>query len=58
MVCGRVVNVTTEGGDQLVDQLAKKYLNEDSYPFRRHEEVRVILKILLCADCIQAGYWA
>jgi len=58
MVCGRVVNVTTEGGDQLVDQLAKKYLNEDSYPFRRPEEVRVILKILLCADCIQAGYWA
>jgi PPOX class probable F420-dependent enzyme len=46
MVRGRVVDVTSEGSDQLIDQLAKKYLNEDTYPFRRPEEVRVILKIL------------
>ena len=46
MVRGRVVEVTTEGADELIDQLAKKYLNEESYPFRRPEEVRVTLKIL------------
>ena len=46
MVRGRVVDITTAGADQLIDQLAKKYLNEDIYPFRRPEEVRVTLKIL------------
>ncbi len=46
MVRGRVVEVTTAGADQLIDQLAKKYLNEDAYPFRRPEEVRVTLKVL------------
>ena len=46
MVRGRVVDITTAGADQLIDQLAKKYLNEDTYPFRRPEEVRIILKIL------------
>ncbi len=45
-VRGRVVDVTTAGADQLIDQLAKKYLNEDTYPFRQPEEVRIILKIL------------
>ncbi|HLL40254.1 MAG TPA: PPOX class F420-dependent oxidoreductase [Rubrobacteraceae bacterium] len=46
MVRGRVVEVTTDGADELIDQLAKKYLNEESYPFRRPEEVRVTLKVL------------
>jgi PPOX class probable F420-dependent enzyme len=46
MVRGRVVDVTTVGADQLIDQLAKKYLNEETYPFRRPEQVRVTLKIL------------
>ncbi len=46
MVRGRVVEVTTAGADQLIDQLAKKYLNVDNYPFRRPEEVRITLKIL------------
>ena len=46
MVRGRVVDITTEGADRLIDQLAKKYLNEDSYPFRQPEEVRVTMKIL------------
>ena len=46
MVRGRVVKVTTVGADQLIDQLAKKYLDEETYPFRRPEEVRVTLKIL------------
>ena len=46
MVRGRVLEVTTEGADELIDQLAKKYLNVETYPFRRPEEVRVTLKIL------------
>src|ERR687889_2064610 len=46
MVRGRVVEITTVGADQLIDQLAKKYLNVETYPFRRPEEVRVTLKIL------------
>ena len=46
MVRGRVVEVTTAGADELIDQLAKKYLDEETYPFRRPEEVRVTLKIL------------
>ena len=46
MVRGRVVEVTTAGADELLDRLAKKYLNEETYPFRRPEEVPVTLKIL------------
>jgi hypothetical protein len=41
-----VVDITTAGADQLIDHLAKKYLNEDIYPFRQPEEVRITLKIL------------
>ena len=46
MVRGRVVEITTAGADDLIDQLAKKYINAETYPFRRPEEVRVTLKIL------------
>jgi hypothetical protein len=46
VVRGRVVDVTTAGAVQPIDELAKKYLDEDTYPFRRPEEVRVTLKIL------------
>ena len=42
---GRVVDVTTEGADDLIDQLAHKYLGVDSYPFRNPAETRVTLKI-------------
>ena len=45
-VRGRVVDVTTEGADRLIDELAKKYLNEDAYPFRQPGEVRLTIKIL------------
>jgi hypothetical protein len=33
MVRGRVVQVTTEGADRLIDELAKRCLDADSYPF-------------------------
>jgi PPOX class probable F420-dependent enzyme len=42
---GRVVDITTDGADDLIDQLARKYLGVESYPFRNPEETRVTLKI-------------
>ncbi|HVA25119.1 MAG TPA: PPOX class F420-dependent oxidoreductase [Chloroflexota bacterium] len=42
---GRVVDVTTEGADSHIDSLAKKYLGQDTYPWRQPTEERVILKI-------------
>ena len=44
-VRGTVVGFTTEGGDEVIDRLAKKYLNADSYPYRREGEIRVNVKI-------------
>lgn len=44
-VRGTVVTFTTEGGDEVIDRLAKKYLDVDSYPMRREGEVRVTVKI-------------
>ena len=43
---GRVVDITTDGADELIDQLAKKYIGADTYPFRTPDEVRVTLKIV------------
>jgi PPOX class probable F420-dependent enzyme len=34
-----------EGADAHIDSLAKKYLNADSYPFRKPEEQRVIVRV-------------
>jgi PPOX class probable F420-dependent enzyme len=42
---GRVVAVTREGADAHIDRLAKKYLGQDKYPFRRPGEERVIIRI-------------
>jgi PPOX class probable F420-dependent enzyme len=44
-VRGTVVTFTTEGADEVIDRLAKKYLDADSYPFRQEGEVRVTVKI-------------
>jgi len=43
---GRVVEITSEGADQHITSLARKYLGTDTYPFRRPGQQRVILKIL------------
>jgi PPOX class probable F420-dependent enzyme len=40
-VTGRVVKDTHEGADDEIDMLAKKYLDADSYPLRKPEEVRI-----------------
>jgi PPOX class probable F420-dependent enzyme len=42
---GVVDGVTEEGADAHIDALAKKYLGQDKYPFRRPDEVRVIYTI-------------
>ena len=42
---GRVVEVTEQGADAHIDALAKKYLGQDRYPYRRAGEVRVIYRI-------------
>jgi PPOX class probable F420-dependent enzyme len=44
-VRGRVVEITHEGADELIDKLAKKYLGQDRYPFRQPGEQRVTLVI-------------
>jgi PPOX class probable F420-dependent enzyme len=44
-VRGKIVNVTEAGADANIDALAKKYLGQDKYPFRRPEEVRVMYEI-------------
>ncbi|HTE83418.1 MAG TPA: PPOX class F420-dependent oxidoreductase [Dehalococcoidia bacterium] len=42
---GRVVAMEHDGADAHIDKLAKKYLGKDTYPFRRSDEQRVILRI-------------
>ena len=44
---GRIAEVTEAGADAHIDALAKKYLGQDKYPYRRPGEVRVIYKIAL-----------
>jgi len=45
VVRGRVVDITHAGADAHIDALAKKYLGQDTYPFRQPSEQRVILVI-------------
>lgn len=45
MVRGRVVDVSNEGAVEQIDRLAKKYLNQDTYPFHRPDQVRTTIKI-------------
>jgi PPOX class probable F420-dependent enzyme len=42
---GKVVEQTTNGADEHIDKLAKRYLGVDKYPFRSPDEKRIILKI-------------
>jgi PPOX class probable F420-dependent enzyme len=44
-VRGHVVEITTEGGDEHIDKLMKKYTGKDQYPWKQPGEVRVIYKI-------------
>jgi PPOX class probable F420-dependent enzyme len=44
---GRVADISESGADAHIDSLAKKYLGQDRYPYRKPGEVRVIYKIAL-----------
>jgi PPOX class probable F420-dependent enzyme len=44
-VRGRVAEITEQGADAHIDLLTKRYLNQDTYPFRQPGEVRVVHKI-------------
>lgn len=43
-VTGEAV-VSTEDGDEVIDRLAKKYLDADSYPFRKEGEQRITVRV-------------
>ena len=43
-ISGRA-EVTTDGADDQIDRLAKKYLDADSYPWRKPEEQRLTVRI-------------
>lgn len=45
VIRGSVVEITTEGADEHIDRLTKKYLGLDTYPWRKPGERRVILRI-------------
>jgi PPOX class probable F420-dependent enzyme len=42
---GRVIEQTTDGADEHIDKLARKYLNIDRYPGHSTQIKRIILKI-------------
>jgi len=43
-VSGRA-ELTTEGADEQIDKLAKKYLGKDEYPWRKPSEQRITVRI-------------
>lgn len=40
-VSGRVASMSTDGADDQIDRLAKKYLGEDKYPWHHDGDVRI-----------------
>jgi PPOX class probable F420-dependent enzyme len=45
VVRGRVAEMTHEDADEHIDEMAKKYLGQDTYPFREPGEERVKVRI-------------
>jgi PPOX class probable F420-dependent enzyme len=45
VIQGEAVEITEEGADDDINALAKRYLDEDVYPFRQPGEERIIVKI-------------
>ena|SRR6218665_3044791 len=45
VIRGQAVEITTDGADEHINALAKKYLDEDVYPFRQEGEVRLKVRI-------------
>jgi len=44
-ITGKVIEQTTEGAEEHIDKLARRYLNTDRYPNHSADVKRVILKI-------------
>jgi PPOX class probable F420-dependent enzyme len=44
-VRGHVAERTHEGADEHIDKLAKKYLGQDTYPYRQPGEQRVMIRV-------------
>jgi PPOX class probable F420-dependent enzyme len=42
---GIITEQTTNGADEHIDKMSKKYLNLDKYPLRKPDEIRLLLKI-------------
>lgn len=45
LVVSGTAELSHEGADAHIDKLAKKYLDADTYPFRKEGEVRVVVRI-------------
>ncbi len=45
MIRGRVVEMTTEGADAVINRLTKKYLGIDTFPYNRPGDQRVTVKM-------------
>jgi PPOX class probable F420-dependent enzyme len=45
MIFGRVADRSTEDADEVIDSLARKYMDVDEYPFRQPGEQRVTIRI-------------
>jgi PPOX class probable F420-dependent enzyme len=45
MIRGTVSEITSEGAEEHADRLARKYLGKETYPFRRPNEERLIVRI-------------
>ncbi len=45
MIRGEVVEITLEGAQSHIDDMARKYIDKDKYPYRTEDEVRVIYVI-------------
>jgi PPOX class probable F420-dependent enzyme len=44
-VRGHVTEITEDGADAHIDAMAKKYLGQDTYPFRSPGERRIIVRV-------------
>lgn len=42
---GRVVEITAKGGAEGIDKLAQKYIGQETYPWNKPGDVRVVIKI-------------
>ena len=45
MIRGQVVEITSDGAEDHIDSMAKKYMGQDKYPFRQPGEKRVLYYI-------------